>query len=187
MRGLLTNANRRALLASVVITPLGAMLHAPAAAAKAATTGSRTTVEMQPAANIARCKSLNFALLGDIMLGRYVDDQFEVAKRKTGAFGDVLPLLERLDPKCSIVAGNLECAGARNWYQPHLQRFSLLGLRIGPSPVPVTASCTSLPVRCAALLPEDAWIVPSMCFVVYISSWQVITGCGSCLPQSATI
>lgn len=119
MRGLLAKASRRAVLKSVLVVPVGDMLHAQATAAVVATTtGSPRTVAMQPAANVARCEKVTFALLGDIMLGRYVDDQFEFAQRKTGAFGDVLPVLKRLDPKCSIVVGNLECAG--RWQDPLL-------------------------------------------------------------------
>lgn len=111
MRGLLTKTSRRALLAGVVATPVGAMLHPHAGSATLVSSGSRQTVAMQPAANVAPCERLKFALLGDIMLGRYVDDQFEVEERKKGAFGDVLRVLNQYDPSCSIVAGNLECAG----------------------------------------------------------------------------
>lgn len=111
MRGLLADASRRTVLATIAATPVTAMLHAHASPATMASSGSRQTTAMQPAAVPALCDRLDFALLGDIMLGRYVDDQFEVAERKRGAFGDVLPVLTQLDPSCSIVAGNLECAG----------------------------------------------------------------------------
>ncbi|KAF6254501.1 hypothetical protein COO60DRAFT_314397 [Scenedesmus sp. NREL 46B-D3] len=53
---------------------------------------------------------LKLVLLGDIMLGRYVDDEFELPQRKIAAFGDVLPLIRQHNPGHTIVAGNLECA-----------------------------------------------------------------------------
>ncbi|WIA16698.1 hypothetical protein OEZ85_013355 [Tetradesmus obliquus] len=48
------------------------------------------------------------------MLGRYVDDEFELPQRKIAAFGDVLPLIHQYDPAHTIVAGNLECAVTRH-------------------------------------------------------------------------
>uniref|UniRef100_A0A383VAM1 Capsule synthesis protein CapA domain-containing protein n=1 Tax=Tetradesmus obliquus TaxID=3088 RepID=A0A383VAM1_TETOB len=59
-------------------------------------------------------EKLNLVLLGDIMLGRYVDDEFELPQRKIAAFGDVLPLIHQYDPAHTIVAGNLECAVTRH-------------------------------------------------------------------------
>jgi poly-gamma-glutamate synthesis protein (capsule biosynthesis protein) len=56
-------------------------------------------------------RPLTLVLLGDIMLGRLVDDSFTCdASRKTAAFGNVLPYLHSLDPASTIIAGNLECA-----------------------------------------------------------------------------
>lgn len=137
MRGLLTKASRRTLLATIVLTPAAAMLHAQAGPAKLASTGSRQTAAMPPAANAALCDRLNFALLGDIMLGRYVDDQFEITERKKGAFGDVLSVLNQLDPSCSIVAGNLECAGRRHY-------VCILCKVHGPAPSASARDCSLL-------------------------------------------
>lgn len=63
-------------------------------------------------AGIEPVSSLQLVLLGDMMLGRIVNDSFASdVNRKVASFGDVMPLLQQ--HHCStVVAGNLECAGA---------------------------------------------------------------------------
>ncbi len=57
--------------------------------------------------------SLRLVLVGDVMLGRYVNDGFAFdARRRAQVWGDFLPWREALDPAATVTAGNLECASA---------------------------------------------------------------------------
>ena len=53
-------------------------------------------------------------LVGDVMVGRYVNDTFALdARRKAQVWGDLLPRRASIDdPDATLVAGNLECASA---------------------------------------------------------------------------
>lgn len=96
-------------MASLVVPHVCFVLRARPGSVTTWSRRSRPTAMSQVPTVVGSCRELKLALLGDVMLGRYVSDQFTAAERRRGAFGDVLPLLEQLDSKASLVAGNLEC------------------------------------------------------------------------------